>query len=324
MRPLTRQPTQQSVLSWWSDSNPTGPNINLHAAAKPLMKLLYHRTVLDFIATPRDVLTTEDAEIYCSYLAYKYVASATKCAVLTELGRRAQYHLDAAVITESIMGLVPELLESPDIHIQRLTYWVLGMLVYQDLTGKAVSTYTRLASSFKNQEAEIIMRTMLALRCFARVRDGAGCVMDGEMEDVLKEFAGAVCLVFHTCQTKFESIVVVYQVSELAVAIARHVENHDDDMGSLFQISLLAGLLQTLHGRLEALHGKVEVSKRKIFRASPVDRIEIPQDDHWLLADLKNYSRPQSTLGVNPCPACIGAPDMEEILDTSPDPWVES
>ncbi|KAJ6490996.1 hypothetical protein C8R45DRAFT_928821 [Mycena sanguinolenta] len=92
----------------------------------------------------------------------------------------AQSHLDATTITESIMGLVPQLLESPDIHIQRLTYWVLGILAYQDRTGKAVSTYTRATSSLSDQEAEIIMKTMLALRRFA------GIAVDGEVEEVLK------------------------------------------------------------------------------------------------------------------------------------------
>ncbi|KAJ6453362.1 hypothetical protein C8R45DRAFT_945197 [Mycena sanguinolenta] len=70
MPPLTRQRTLESVLSWWSDSNLIGPNLDLHAAAKPLMRLLYHRAVLKFIANPRDVLTRDDVDIYCSYLAY--------------------------------------------------------------------------------------------------------------------------------------------------------------------------------------------------------------------------------------------------------------
>ncbi|KAJ6491198.1 hypothetical protein C8R45DRAFT_1073744 [Mycena sanguinolenta] len=124
------------------------------------MRFLYHRAVLDFIAKPRDVLTAEDAEIYCSYLAYKHVPSATKRTILAELGKRAQSHLDAAVITDSIMDLVPELLESPDIHIQRLTYWVLGILAYQDRTGKDISAYTRLASSLNwNERKSAIQRS---------------------------------------------------------------------------------------------------------------------------------------------------------------------
>ncbi|KAJ7481283.1 hypothetical protein B0H11DRAFT_1915438 [Mycena galericulata] len=37
----TRPPTPESEHSWWSDSNPTGPTIPLHAMTKPLIKLMY-------------------------------------------------------------------------------------------------------------------------------------------------------------------------------------------------------------------------------------------------------------------------------------------
>ncbi|KAJ7906191.1 hypothetical protein B0H13DRAFT_2021508, partial [Mycena leptocephala] len=46
MQPLRRWSTPQSVHSWWSDSNPTGATIPLHALAKPLMKRLYHRQAI--------------------------------------------------------------------------------------------------------------------------------------------------------------------------------------------------------------------------------------------------------------------------------------
>ncbi|KAJ7494023.1 hypothetical protein FB451DRAFT_1551268, partial [Mycena latifolia] len=66
---LTRQRTLESVLSWWSDSNPPGPTINLHAAAKPLMKLMYDRQALAFVKRNRGVtLSRETVEIYWSYV----------------------------------------------------------------------------------------------------------------------------------------------------------------------------------------------------------------------------------------------------------------
>ncbi|KAJ7478324.1 hypothetical protein FB451DRAFT_1396105 [Mycena latifolia] len=69
--PLTRQPTLDSVRSYWSDRNWIGPTINLHAVAKPLMRFQYHRAVSDFIAKKRGgPLAVEDVEIYASYLAY--------------------------------------------------------------------------------------------------------------------------------------------------------------------------------------------------------------------------------------------------------------
>jgi hypothetical protein len=71
---LTRQNTLASVQSWWTDSNSLlryGPTINLHAAAKPLMKLMYHRQAKGFIRENKGrALSTEMVEIYMSYLPY--------------------------------------------------------------------------------------------------------------------------------------------------------------------------------------------------------------------------------------------------------------
>ncbi|KAJ6522671.1 hypothetical protein DFH09DRAFT_1330470 [Mycena vulgaris] len=104
MSSLTRQRTLDSVRSWWSDSNPTGPNINLHALAKPLMKLMYHRQALDYIAehqfTP---LSRGDMEIYASYLGFKYVSSATKIAVLTALIKKAGFQNNAETVVDCLM-----------------------------------------------------------------------------------------------------------------------------------------------------------------------------------------------------------------------------
>jgi hypothetical protein len=73
MPPLTRQDTHTSIFSWWSDSNPLlkGPTINLHAAAKPLMKFMYYRQALDSIRkNENSPLSTEILEISMSYLPY--------------------------------------------------------------------------------------------------------------------------------------------------------------------------------------------------------------------------------------------------------------
>jgi hypothetical protein len=71
MPPLTRQRTLDSILSWWSDSNPPGPTINLHAVAKPLIRFMYHQQVLDFIKGIRGAPLSEDTLQLCwDYLAY--------------------------------------------------------------------------------------------------------------------------------------------------------------------------------------------------------------------------------------------------------------
>ncbi|KAJ7612643.1 hypothetical protein FB45DRAFT_1117142 [Roridomyces roridus] len=94
MPPLKRQDTtHSSVFSWWSDSNPllhTGPTINLHAAAKPLMKWMHHQQALGIIDKHNGVpLTAELLVIYASYLSYKYISLATQRAVLKHLTDRA-------------------------------------------------------------------------------------------------------------------------------------------------------------------------------------------------------------------------------------------
>ncbi|KAJ6526479.1 armadillo-type protein [Mycena vulgaris] len=95
MNSLTGQRTPESVRSWWSDNNPTGPNSNLHALAKPLMKLMYHRQALDYIAEhDGKPLSRDDMEIYASYLEFKHVSSATKTAVLRELTARVNSQND--------------------------------------------------------------------------------------------------------------------------------------------------------------------------------------------------------------------------------------
>ncbi|KAJ7494179.1 hypothetical protein FB451DRAFT_451823 [Mycena latifolia] len=47
MPPLTRQRTLESLHSWWSDTNPPSPTINLHTATKPLIRLMYPRQASD-------------------------------------------------------------------------------------------------------------------------------------------------------------------------------------------------------------------------------------------------------------------------------------
>ncbi|KAJ7494132.1 armadillo-type protein [Mycena latifolia] len=130
MPPLTRQRTLESVLSWWSDSNPPGPTINLHAATKPLMRFMYHRQALGFVKRNHGLpLSPETLEIYWSYLPYdflslvdfaanlpprwKYVSTATKITILEELETRAGSEEDAHVIVHSnIVHKILEILQS--------------------------------------------------------------------------------------------------------------------------------------------------------------------------------------------------------------------
>ncbi|KAJ6522556.1 G-protein alpha subunit-domain-containing protein, partial [Mycena capillaripes] len=138
MPPLSRQDTRQSILSWWSDSNPGlhGATINLHAVTKPLLKAMYHRQALSFIKQSRGVpLSSEVLSTFSSYLPLNYVSSSTKVAILAELLNRAEVEDDdtrRAIFGSPVWAQVPHLLASPDTDVldlaSRLLYlWDFGM-----------------------------------------------------------------------------------------------------------------------------------------------------------------------------------------------------
>ncbi|KAJ7612651.1 armadillo-type protein [Roridomyces roridus] len=135
MPPLQRQETRTSLLSWWSDSNPllqAGPTINLHAAAKPLMKWMHHQRALGIIGKHNEVpLTAELLDIYASYLSYKYISLATQRTVLKHLSTRAWLlKTDVAEILRSpILEQIPRLLESHDRQLQILACSLVGKLL---------------------------------------------------------------------------------------------------------------------------------------------------------------------------------------------------
>ncbi|KAJ7658572.1 armadillo-type protein [Mycena rosella] len=140
MHPATRQRTPDSIRSWWSDSNPRGPNINLHAAAKPLMKLMYHRKALAYIAENRGTpLSQENMETYSSYLSFKYVSPSTKTAIILELYNRARSEDEARIVVDSqVLDLVNEFLRSSDRKVLKSTCLMLGMLACHESTLEAV------------------------------------------------------------------------------------------------------------------------------------------------------------------------------------------
>ncbi|KAJ7276015.1 hypothetical protein C8J57DRAFT_1224151 [Mycena rebaudengoi] len=143
MPPLTRQQTFRSTRSWWSDSNPNlrGPTINLHAAAKPLMKLLYNRQVLDFIRNIEgNSLSAEDAEIYGNYLSCEYVSLSTKSAILEDLSRRAYSDPEALVVHSNLFHDILKLLEGPvamDTRMWKAVQPILQRLAERDATADA-------------------------------------------------------------------------------------------------------------------------------------------------------------------------------------------
>ncbi|KAJ7476519.1 hypothetical protein FB451DRAFT_245123 [Mycena latifolia] len=154
MPSLTRQQTLESLRSWWSDSNPPGPTINLHAAAKPLMRLMYHRQAMEFVRKNRYApLSPESLGIYADYVAYKYVSSLTNTVILKELGRRVVYQRDASVVLASaILNDILQLLQSPDFDIRSQTGIILRNLARHEscagVIGESLVAQLRQVSHF--------------------------------------------------------------------------------------------------------------------------------------------------------------------------------
>ncbi|KAJ7219655.1 hypothetical protein C8J57DRAFT_1732073, partial [Mycena rebaudengoi] len=141
MPPLTRQQTFGSTRSWWSDSNPhlRGPTINLHAAAKPLMKLLYNRQALDFIINRSIPLSAMEFELYLSYLLCDYVSTSTKHTILEDLSRKVFCDPEALVADSNMLHDLLQLLEVPvamDIRMWEAVRPILGRLAECEVTAE--------------------------------------------------------------------------------------------------------------------------------------------------------------------------------------------
>ncbi|KAF8196773.1 armadillo-type protein [Mycena galopus ATCC 62051] len=142
MQPLSRQESRPSIYSWWSDSNPglQGPTINLHAAAKPLSRFLYHRQVLDIITKNSGIpLSALTLEIYSSYFPLDYVSWSTKATILAELADRSTSEVEArAVVDSPVFPYVAQMLGSPDPGVRISSCRLLGCLLLQESTAPAV------------------------------------------------------------------------------------------------------------------------------------------------------------------------------------------
>ncbi|KAJ6522675.1 armadillo-type protein [Mycena vulgaris] len=194
MSSLTRQWTLESVRSWWSDSNPTGPNINLHALAKPLMKLMYHRQALDYIAKhDGKPLSRDDMEIYASYLGFKYVSSTTKIAILRELTVRCNYYDNAAGVDFLILYPSNTLLDSRNTNVRGSACTLLRVLAYlqPSCTGTwAASVCKQLVSLMQDESENIRVETFSALWSIVRYPKGAQALIEAHVLDGLAVLVG--------------------------------------------------------------------------------------------------------------------------------------
>ncbi|KAJ7479048.1 armadillo-type protein [Mycena latifolia] len=186
--PLTRQQTRDSLHSWWSDRNPVGPTIDLHAAAKPLMRFMYRRDALALIAKNRGIpLSSEDMDIYSSYLAYKYVSSSTKTAILVELETRLDSEDDARAVADSfVLHLADEFLSSSDTPICKSMCRILGLLAHRETAIPAILRWTpckQLVSLLSAVDIEVVMGAAETLSSIAQCVEGAQAIADAKVFD---------------------------------------------------------------------------------------------------------------------------------------------
>ncbi|KAJ7926258.1 armadillo-type protein [Mycena leptocephala] len=181
-----RSPTRQSIHSWWSDSNPVGATISLHAAAKPLMSLLYQRQARGFIKSNQGTLLSKTiVDVYFSYLAFKYISPTTKLLVLKELDTRATAEQeDACSIVDSLVvepDLVSELLESPHPAIRRSTCWLFTHLAgHKSATVAFLPLGVRLVPLLQDPDTSVIESALFALWVISEVPDGARAVVEAQ------------------------------------------------------------------------------------------------------------------------------------------------
>ncbi|KAJ7040173.1 armadillo-type protein [Mycena alexandri] len=181
MPPLTRQRTPQSLHSEWS-RNSLGPTISIHALAKPLMRVMYHRAVLDLIKRQQGIpLSAETMEIYQSYLGWKYVAETTKSWILREICQRALAEAEAQVAAEFLLSC-DGLFESTNVAVRGFTARILAELAIHPSTRGAVLAVqpcARLVALLHDGDVGVAINSYHALSAISRDLDGARALVEG-------------------------------------------------------------------------------------------------------------------------------------------------
>ncbi|KAJ7182506.1 armadillo-type protein [Mycena crocata] len=174
-----------SIHSWWSDSNPPGPTISMHAVSKPIMWSMYHLQVLAFIRRNSETpLSRRTLEIYSSYIEFKYLSSWTKTAILSDLEKKALMAENAeAVAASPILIQLPKLLESSHQDVRRRTCWLVGRLAFHESTEAAVSGAIfcpLLLALLWDKDTDVLIGATYALSQISRWPNGAHSIINGD------------------------------------------------------------------------------------------------------------------------------------------------
>ncbi|KAJ7767796.1 armadillo-type protein [Mycena metata] len=189
MPPLTRQRTPQSLHSEWS-RNSLGATISIHAIAKPLMKVMYHRAVLDLIKRQQGVpLSAETMQIYASYLGWKYVADTTKAVILSEISKRAQAEAEARVVADFLLSY-DIFLDSTNVVVRSEASWIFGWVAFHSSTREAVLAvrpYGRLVTLLGDRNVAVVTSACRALAEISRDVNGARAVVDAGVLEIVEQ-----------------------------------------------------------------------------------------------------------------------------------------
>ncbi|KAF8196770.1 armadillo-type protein [Mycena galopus ATCC 62051] len=187
MPPLESRP---SIHSWWSDSNPNlrGPTLNLHAAAKPLSRFLYHRQALDIIKKNRgSPLSVATLEILSSYFPWDFVSVSTKTAIMSELANRSTSEVEArAVVDSPVFPPVAQMIGSPN-HGVRISYCrLLGSLLrFEPIapTMFRLKPYEQLVFLLSDKNLQVIREAASVLCELSKSVDNAQAIVDANATD---------------------------------------------------------------------------------------------------------------------------------------------
>ncbi|KAJ7757399.1 armadillo-type protein [Mycena maculata] len=183
-RPRPSRPP--SIESWWTDRNPPGTTIDLHALAKPLLKALHHQKALSLIAKGTDSLLENDsARDLGTYLTFKEIWSSTRALVLAHLSARAYGdESDARAIVEGeALDCAMFLIQSTkDVNLRGLACTLVGNVAsYQALHAAILrlEPCADVADCLLERGSEIRASAMYALSQIARwSEDGARAVVE--------------------------------------------------------------------------------------------------------------------------------------------------
>ncbi|KAJ6542886.1 armadillo-type protein [Mycena capillaripes] len=192
---MQRRPqSPSSVRSWWSDSNPGlwGPTLNLHAAARPLSRLLYDRQVRALIKNNQGLLSSKSTiEDYASYFPRDDVWSSTKVAILRELSLRVETQLFEArnVVDSLILAQLPDLLRSPDHELRSSSCTLMASLASWKSSAAAVLAINpceQVASLLHDGNENVVEAAVYALYAISKWPDGARAVVPHVLDRVLE------------------------------------------------------------------------------------------------------------------------------------------